>query len=255
MDAAQFLKWIVPPAAWHRFRASKVRCDQAVGPVFGLLYRGQSHFCPICNSRIRRFRSRRTCPICRSRDRHRLAYVIMQRETDLLTRPQARLLHLAPEPCLTRALRRALGPRYVDADLHNPRVRLCLDVQQMPLADASYDGVYCSHVLEHVQDDLRALTELYRVLRPGGIALIQVPIIRDATFRDPSITTRRERLRVYGQVDHFIAYGPDFADRVRSRGFDVTTLRAGAYLTENERLRLDIDPAECLFLCQRPPGA
>jgi hypothetical protein len=255
MDAAQLLKWILPPALWHRVRTLKLRCDDALGPAFRQIYRGHSHHCPICDSHIRRFRARRTCPVCRSRDRHRLAYMIIQRETDLLTRPDATLLHLAPEPSLVQQLRRTLGTRHVSADLHNPEVRIRLDVQHMPLADASYDAIYCSHVLEHVEDDLRALGEFYRVLRPGGVALVQVPIIRDLTFRDPAITTRKGRLDAYGQVDHEIAYGRDFPDRVRGCGFDVRTLAAASYLAEEERRRADIAPDECLFLCRRPHDA
>jgi len=96
-----------------------------------------------------------------------------------------------------------------------------MDITNIPYEDNSFGVILCSHVLEHIPDDRKAMRELYRVLKPGGWAILQVPIIRDKTFEDFSITKPEDRERVFGQWDHVRAYGKDYRDRLEKAGFKV----------------------------------
>jgi len=131
------------------------------------------------------------------------------------------MLHVAPEPCLESKLRDQLGQSYITADLLDPRAMVKLDVTDIQFPDDHFDVIYCSHVLEHVQDDKKAMKEFHRVLKPGGWAILLVPITADKTFEDPSIITPSERMRVYGHEGHVRRYGADYVDRLREAGFNV----------------------------------
>jgi SAM-dependent methyltransferase len=114
--------------------------------------------------------------------------------------------------------------------------------------------VYCSHVLEHVEDDRRAMAELFRILRPGGWAFLSVPIHGARTIEDPAIALPADRLRAFGQEDHVRIYGNDgaFERRLEHVGFNVRAEAYGATLSTDEQSRYGIDPAEYLFYCVRP---
>jgi SAM-dependent methyltransferase len=163
------------------------------------------------------------------------------------------VLYFAPDWGLEHRLRQRGRYRIVTSDLGSPGVDLRADITQLPLADTSFDLVLCSHVLEHVPNDARAIAELFRVLRPGGTALVQVPYENAAerTDEDPSITDPRERTRRFGQFDHIRLYGRDLVERLCAPGFDVQTvhLRQRYDTEESKRLGLWDDP---LFVCQKP---
>ena len=159
-------------------------------PLRVSLFRGTAHECPVCNTHLRQFLplyrpSMHWCPVCKSLQRHRLVWLLMQSETIQIEHIQRKLLHFAPEPCLAEQLSKRPNIDYLNADLFDPAAMLQLDLCNIDLPDASFDMVYCSHVLEHVPDDRRAMREIRRVLKPGGLALILVPIIADHTFEDP----------------------------------------------------------------------
>jgi SAM-dependent methyltransferase len=135
-------------------------------------------------------------------------------------------LHVAPEGCLQEKLREKLGSGYLAADLFDPCVDLKMDVTSIPFADNHFDAIYCSHVLEHVPDYRKAMREFFRVLKPGGWAVLLVPITAEKTIEGPPITDPRERLRLFGQEDHVRRYGPDYTERLRSAGFSVTEFGA-----------------------------
>ena len=151
--------------------------------------------------------------------------------------------HFAPERCLEPLLRQRLGSGYRTADLERDDVELRLDVTDIQLPDDSCDVIICSHVLEHVPDDRRAMQELHRILASDGWALVVVPIKGDVTFEDPTVVDPDERLRVFGQRDHVRMYGPDIADRLRSAGFDVDTHRVSDVYSEREVARMGLRPA------------
>lgn len=203
-------------------------------PILGLFYIGRGKECPICGVRRRRFlpygyyatlRENALCPSCLSLERHRVLWLYLTRETSLLTQ-RPTLLHVAPEVCIMRPLRKAykdVKSRYKSADLESPLADLHFDVQQIPLDDDSFEVILCNHILEHIPDDRLAMRELYRVLKPGGWGVLLSPVERDreVTYEDDSITDPEERSRIFGQYDHRRIYGRDYKDRLEEAGFKV----------------------------------
>ena len=140
---------------------------------------------------------------------------------------------------------------YLTADSEPGRGMVVMDLTGIKYPDNSFDVIYCSHVLEHIQDDRKAMSELHRVLRPGGWALLQVPIILEKTFEDPSVQTPEERKRVFGQSDHVRAYGKDYRDRLEQAGFVVTIDSFAGRITEERALFLGLDTTEDIFCCRK----
>lgn len=167
-------------------------------PVLGWFYIGRGVECPVCGTRRRKFlpygyvhsRPNALCPRCLSLERHRLLWLYLQRETDLPT-AYPRILHIAPEVCLMRKLRKHYDGHpglYLTADLESPLADMHFDVQHIPLEDDFTDVVICNHILEHVEDDRQALRELHRILKPGGWGVVLSPM--DFRAKKPSKTTR-----------------------------------------------------------------
>lgn len=179
------------------------------------LYAGLKYRCDCCDRRLRRYQSHRgrrgaRCPACLSLERHR-AFARYLRTVDI----SGTVLHFAPEPALRRLIEPRAG-RYVTSDIA-PGHDVQADIQRLPLPDAFADVIVCNHVLEHVGDDRRAIRELRRVLKPGGVLLTQHPVHpHPVTLEDPAVTDPADRLRVFGQEDHVRKYGQDFIDRLRA---------------------------------------
>lgn len=189
-------------------------------------HRGDAVVCPCCGGRFDGFepygeRLAVLCPRCGAAERHRLLWLWLERSGTLAC--GGRWLHFAPEDVLARRLRDAAGIDYVTADLDATQGAVATDIQDLVFADDDFDVVLCSHVLEHVPDDIRATRELRRVTRPGGLAVVMVPQEhgRAETLEDPAVVSEDERLRVFGQRDHVRLYGDDVAGRLGDAGFAV----------------------------------
>ena len=170
-----------------------------------VLYFGSSRYCTVCNRSSRKFlsfgvrpRPDARCPQCGSLERHRLAILFFRERTNLFDGLQKRFLHIAPERFFVRMFSEAAGDGYLTADLRGTGVMESMDITDIAWSDGTFDVIYCSHVLEHVVDDHRAMRELCRVLAPGGWAMLNVPITANETFEDPSVTDPRERVRQFG---------------------------------------------------------
>jgi SAM-dependent methyltransferase len=194
-----------------------------------MYYAGSTFQCNICGSSMRKFergtwtQDELQCPFCLSRPRHRTAYIFFRERTGLFDGTPKRMLHVAPEASLALKFLAIPNIDYLSGDLNPKAAMVQMDITDIHFPDNSFDVIYCSHVLEHVPDDRKAMSELARVLKPGGWAVIAVPIPRgDRTFEERRITSPEDRARVYGQADHVRAYGPDFVDRLEEAGFDVT---------------------------------
>jgi SAM-dependent methyltransferase len=192
--------------------------------------RGTQRYCPLCRSSLDSFlphgnppRMQSVCPVCQGRERHRLAWMYIEAEVLADRRPR-RVLHLAPEDSIARRLLAAPGIEYVSGDIRATRgVRL--DVHALPFADASFDFVYCSHVLNMVRDDVASLREIGRVLRADGLALVQVPLADAPTTLDGSPGWRPEqRLAAFGDPAIQRRFGDDAADRLGRSGLRVDRL-------------------------------
>ncbi len=230
------------------------RVAEGIVPVVGWFYHGHKVECPLCGHTFRKFlpygyvlpRENALCPHCLSLERHRLLWLYLERETELF-KEYPRLLHIAPEVCIMRHLKphfKGHPGRYITADLESPLADLHFDVQQIPLANASVDAVMCNHLMEHVADDRKALGELYRVMKPGGWGIILSPVDLDyeQTYEDDTITDPAERTRIFGQYDHRRIYGRDYADRLRSAGFEVADIDYAASLGEEAVRRYALPP-------------
>lgn len=238
----RLIRWLLNhiPRRWLQRMAS-----WAV-PLMGLAYKGRGRECPVCGSRYRRFmpygyvtsREDALCPHCLALERHRMIWLWLSECSDLFeSRP--RLLHIAPEVSLMRHFKRLYRgtENYITADLESPLADMHFDVQHIPLEDCSVDVVICNHLLEHVEDDRRAMRELYRILRPGGWGIALVPEDRSlpTTFEDDSITDPKERTRIFGQYDHRRIYGRDYDMRLAEAGFRVERIGYREQLTEAQQ--------------------
>jgi SAM-dependent methyltransferase len=212
--------------------------------------------CPICGWVGLRFsaygraqrRGDARCPRCSSAERHRLAYRLLAARLGA----QACTLHVAPEPAL-RGWLEGISRRYVPIDLDRPG-SIAMDLTALTLADASCSLVWCSHVLEHIPDDRRAIAEIARVLAPGGVAVIQVPIGGPTTLEDPAVVDPRERARLYWQEDHVRLYGLDLAERLAAAGLAASRLSvADLEASMVARERLSMPGCDDVFVCRRAP--
>ena len=191
-----------------------------------LRYLGWSRYCPLCRSHLRLFhphgvvqRPNAVCPVCLSRDRHRLAWLWLHERTAIGKKPM-RLLHVAPEAVVAKRLQALPNLHYISGDIvHHAHVRM--DVCKLPFAEATFDFVYCSHVLNMVPDDTPAIAELLRILRPGGVVLLQVPRDQsDQTIELSPQSSRSERLAALGDADMYRRYGrSELAQRMQRAGF------------------------------------
>jgi hypothetical protein len=223
-------------------------------------YAGDNVRCNCCDQTFRRFRSWRDdngrpspmCPRCGSLGRHRVDWLFLSERTDLRHRP-IRLLHVAPEPALEQCLERLPNVVYLTADYDSALAMERMDITDIRYPDRCFDAIICNHVLEHVEDDRRAMRELRRVLRPGGWALLQVPVepSRVVTFEDASVTDPRERARVFGQYDHVRVYGSDYVDRLKDAGFAVSVDNFVTTIAESRVCELGLDSNETIYFCRR----
>jgi SAM-dependent methyltransferase len=165
-----------------------------------------------------------------------------------------RLLHIAPEVSLMRHFKRLYKgtDNYITADLESPLASMHFNVQHIPLGDCSVDVVICNHLMEHVEDDLQAMRELYRILKKGGwgVLLSPVDLERATTYEDDSITDPEERTRIFGQYDHRRLYGNDFADRLREAGFEVEDLDYVTRLSAEDRNRFAL-PEDHIYVIHK----
>src|SRR4029077_12956219 len=156
----------------------------------------------------------------------RLVWLYFQRRTSLFAPTPKRILHVAPERCFESRLRKRFGASYITTALASPRARVRLDVTRTPFPSRSFDVIYCSHVLQYVPEDRRAMGEVLRLLGDAGWALMMVPITETRTLEDPAVVDPAARLRRFGREDQVRRYGADFEDRLREAGFDVKVTRA-----------------------------
>lgn len=227
----------------------KTPIRRVVRPVLNCVRVGSSRLarraslrtCPICAGEPAGFlsyglppRKNARCPSCGSLERHRLLWLFLQRETNFFDGSRKKVLHVAPEAVFEPRFAAAPGIDYRSADLHDPQVMERMDVTDIQHPPGSFDVIFCSHVLEHVEDDRRAMREFRRVLGDNGWAILLVPITAEHTFEDPSVTDPGERLRLFGQSDHVRRYGPDYVERLEEAGFTVAVRTAGDVLLPAE---------------------
>jgi len=193
------------------------------------------------------------CPWCGSFERERHVYLYLRDQTNVLSRPVS-IIHVAPERCLQKVLRRSRCIDYLSADLSSPRAELKCDLTRVPIDDNRFDVILCNHVLEHIPDDRAAMRELLRVLKPNGWAMLQVPLAvsRAETEEDLTIDGDEERLLRYGQRDHVRLYGRDYADRLASVGFVVERHNTRLKFGDDYIRRHALIPDDLIYIARKP---
>jgi len=166
-----------------------------------------------------------------------------------------RILHVAPEWNLQKKLLQAKGLEYISADMESPIAMVKLDIRHVPFEDNTFDAVVCNHVMEHIEEDSLAMSEIFRIIKSGGWAILQTPIslVLEETLENPDITLPEEREVVFGQNDHVRIYAKDYIGRLEAAGFSVREYNAKDYLTSREIERFCIIPNESIFFCSVRP--
>jgi SAM-dependent methyltransferase len=207
-----------------------IKLSYVARPVLAVYMRGSTYTDPIDGKRFRSFlpygyenpRENVLSPSTLSLERHRLLWLYLKNETDLFTK-HCKVLHFAPEQAFYERFRKLKNLDYTTTDLDSPLADVKADICNLPFEDQSFDVIFCNHVLEHIPDDKKAMQELFRVLKPNGWGIFQIPqdLERVTTFEDNSITDRKERAKIFGQYDHVRIYGQDYFDKLRAVGFKV----------------------------------
>ena len=230
-----------------------IRLSYIVRPIMAFLLKGTTFTDPIDGKSFKMFlpygygnqRNNVLSPSTLSLERHRLLWLFLKNETDFFqseldsdssfkqpksfylrdteTSSVLKVLHFAPEQAFYKLFRNQKNINYTTTDLFSPLADVKADICNLPFEDNSFDIIFCNHVLEHIPDDTKAMKELYRVLKPGGMGIFQIPqdLTREFTFFDDSIKNPKERAAIFGQYDHVRIYGRDYFDKLRSIGFKV----------------------------------
>jgi predicted SAM-dependent methyltransferase len=223
-------------------------------------YRGDKYFCPICENNFDRFltgpdksRQNSKCPGCGSLERQRLLWLYLKNKIQI-EKLNIRLLNIAPDYAIQSKLRKLKNINYTSIDLNSDLAIEKQDLTKLNITDNSYDAILCYHVLEHIIDDKKAMKELYRILKPGGWAIIQSPFEKnlEKTFEDFSITSPEDRKKVFGQNDHVRIYGLDYIDRLRNAGFKVILDDFNRELNVKETNKYLLDKDEEIYFCEKP---
>ncbi|MBN2174964.1 MAG: methyltransferase domain-containing protein [Bacteroidales bacterium] len=236
-------------------------------------YYGNKCQCPVCNSSLNGWKPTgydfpviremqivgsgyrlALCPVCGASDRIRLLYFFLKNKTEILKK-SLKLLHIAPNEAIKRVLRTNQNLDYLSADINPDMVMEQMDITGIQYPDDTFDAIICNHVLEHIPEDRKAMKELYRVLKPGGWAILQVPFskISQETFEVPEITKPEDREKYFGQNDHVRIYGLDYPNRLKQAGFRVEQYK----WTEDENFinpgnQFGLNPDEIVFFATKP---
>ncbi len=237
-----------------------IRISYLIKPILVLLLRGKKYTDPIDGKSFKAFlpygygvqRDNVLSPSTLSLERHRLLWLYLKNETNFFT-SCIKLLHFAPEQAFLKRFRKLNNIDYTTTDIESPLADIKADICNLPFKDNEFDVILCNHVLEHVRDDKKAMAELYRVMKPGGWGIFQIPqdLKREVTFEDDSITDPKKRARIFGQYDHVRIYGRDYFDKLRSAGFKVKEIQYQEQLDEKSIEKYVLNHTEIIPLCSK----
>lgn len=239
-----------------------IRLSYVFKRIAPIVYKGKKVHCPVCDKSFRKFlsygssvahRENVLCPYDLTLERHRLLWLYLKTKTDFFTRKEINMLHIAPEQCFHKLFKKQKNLNYVTGDLESPIADLHFDLHHIPLEDNRFDVIFCNHVLEHVEDDAQCMRELYRVMKPGGWGIFQVPLrySMPKTYEDPSITDPKERELHFHQKDHLRLYGLDYSDRLKAAGFEVEEYDFRKDYTTEQSNHYRIGAMEILYVCRK----
>ena len=191
--------------------------------------------------------------ICLTLERHRAMWLYLKNKTDFFSKQDLTVMHIAPEQCFHKKFKHQKNLKYVTGDLVSPIADMHFDLHDIPLEDNQYEVIFCNHVMEHVKDDLRCMQELYRIMKPGGWGIMQVPIdaSRTETYEDWSITSPEEREKHFWQKDHVRLYGLNYPKRLEEAGFKVDVVDLSKDFPEEQFKRYRIPPTELIYVVRK----
>lgn len=225
---------------------------------FAKMNSGKDVTCPICDHSYKKFlpygriaRANALCPNCLSLERHRLIWLFLEEKTDFFTAP-LRVLHIAPEHCFIERFEELKNLDYITADIESPLAKVKMDVHDIPFPDNSFDVLFCNHVLEHVEDDIRSCAEFNRVLRPNGWGILQSPVYPiEKTLEDKNVTDPDERERMFGQRDHVRKFGKDYAGRLSRSGLKIEESLFVKEISPEVVKQNALPSEEVIFVCRK----
>jgi SAM-dependent methyltransferase len=231
------------------------------------ILKGKNVECPICNNKFITFlpfgskykRANALCISCLSLERHRLIWLYLINETDLFqTKKKIKLLHVSPESCFFRIFKQKSLISYYPVDKFEygykyPKGTKNMDITSIEQANDFFDVIICNHVFEHIGNDTKAMSEIYRVLKNDGWAILQVPIDRNLknTHEDKTITSKKSREEAYGQVDHVRQYGLDYEIRLKDVGFKVYPILYTKKFNKAEKFKFGLPKHRIIYLCKK----
>jgi predicted SAM-dependent methyltransferase/predicted RNA-binding Zn-ribbon protein involved in translation (DUF1610 family) len=196
--------------------------EENLRSLYSVFHSGNEYQCPICNKNLKHFiptnHNDFLCPNCGSLQRNRRLWQLL--DTEFIT-PNSVVLDFSPSRCLYRKLKQIKTIKYQSTDLSGDFIAdYKFDITNLEIEDNSLDLVICYHILEHITDDITAMKELYRVMKPGAKSLVQTPFKEGATYEDFSIQSEKERLKHFGQEDHVRIYSVSgLKERLENCGF------------------------------------
>jgi SAM-dependent methyltransferase len=229
-------------------------------PILGFFLKGNQFTDPIDGKSFSTFlpygynnlRKNALSPSTFSLERHRLLWLYLKNETGVFSK-KIKLLHFAPEQAFYKRFKKLSNIQYDTIDINSPLAMIKADICDLPIKDNTYDFILCNHVLEHILDDNKAISELYRVLKKDGVGIFQVPIDmkKEFTFQDDSITDKKERNKIFGQYDHVRVYGKDYFTKLKNAGFKVEEVDYTKNLSKDEIYRFSIVKGEIIPVCTK----
>ncbi len=229
-------------------------------PILIIFLKGHRLTDPIDGKSFRKFlpygygnqRDNVLSPSTLSLERHRLLWLYLKNETNFFS-TKNKVLHFAPEQAFYKRFKKLKNLDYTTTDLNSPLADVKADICNLPFSDNSFDVILCNHVLEHIPNDTKAMEELYRVLKPGGWGIFQIPqdLNRETTFEDNSITDKKQRAKIFGQYDHVRIYGRDYFDKLRYIGFKVSEVDYTKTLNDADVQRFALAQGEIIPLVNK----
>lgn len=230
--------------------------------VAPMLYKGDNVACPVCDRSFSKFlsygsevahRENVLCPFDLTLERHRLMWLYLKDHSNFF-KDDLKVLHIAPEQCFHKKFQGQKNLEYLTGDLVSPIADMHFDLHDIPLEDNRFDIVFCNHVMEHVNDAIRCMSELNRVMKPGGWGIMQVPqdFSRDTTYEDPSIITPEDREKHYWQKDHVRLFGNDYPEWLKKAGFDVKEFKKEEFYSQQQIERYRLSKEEVLYIVSKP---
>lgn len=239
-----------------------IRLSYPFKMIAPILYRGNKVECPVCETSFSRFlsygspmthRENVLCPKDLTLERHRLMWLYLKGHSNFFTQENLSVLHMAPEQCFHKTFQKQKNLEYLTADIESPIADLHFDLHDIPLEDNRFDVIFCNHVMEHVDDALRCMQELYRVMKPDGWGIMQVPqdMSREETYEDPTITSPEEREKHFWQKDHVRLFGKDYPDWLRKAGFHVEEFKMQDHYSAELIERYRLSKSEILYIVSK----